>query len=305
MREISSLIDCINHIQEIALILNDIRDFYLEIENVSSETEFPNSIIKFINNGMPHFLFTFSLSYHGLRNQLSFVQAEELFENLEELMGWEKEDNKKTVALIQWNGLGNKYLQSEDYDNAIRCYEEAHKLNQQNLWIICNLINVFNENGELDLREKYTILAKNALLSFKSNNLDKEVIDRNYEYRETLKKFREKCNIIKDLPKKNVKFQKIIMKSKDTLTILCDILQEIINCIGGRSNLISLDDLPDIIEILLDDYFEWLSLISSVIYFMLQYNEGNIEEKREILAILQGVLSYNSIINNTKIPHSN
>jgi len=212
MRENSSLIDCINHIQEIALILNDIRDFYLGIENVSSESEFPNSLIKFVNNGMQHFLFTFSLSYHGLRNQLNFVQAEELLENLEELMGWEKEENKKAVALIQWNGLGNKYLQSEDYDNAIRCYEEAHKLNQQNLWIICNLINVFNQIGEIDLREKYIILAKNALLSFENNDLDKEVIDRNDEYQEILKKFSEKRKIINDLHKRNAKFQKIKMK---------------------------------------------------------------------------------------------
>jgi len=296
MRENSSLIDCINHIQEIALILNDIRDFYLGIENVSSESEFPNSLIKFVNNGMQHFLFTFSLSYHGLRNQLNFVQAEELLENLEELMGWEKEENKKAVALIQWNGLGNKYLQSEDYDNAIRCYEEAHKLNQQNLWIICNLINVFNQIGEIDLREKYIILAKNALLSFENNDLDKEVIDRNDEYQEILKKFSEKRKIINDLHKRNAKFQKIKMKSKDTLTILCNILQEIISAIRGKNSLILLDDLPDIIEILLEDYLEMLSLMSSLIYYILQYNTGSKEERRELITDLEEIIGFNTII---------
>jgi len=57
-----------------------------------------------------------------------------------------------------------------------------------------------------------------------------------------------------------------------------------------------LDDLPDIIEILLEDYLEMLSLMSSLIYYILQYNTGSKEERRELITDLEEIIGFNTII---------
>ena len=82
------------------------------------------------------------------------------------------------------------------------------------------------------------------------------------------------------------------------LIIIHDILQEIVDCLRGESNIVSLDDLPDLIDILLEDYFELLSLISGLIYFILQYNSINNRDKETFLSDLEEILGFSTLINN-------
>ncbi len=180
----------------------------------------------------------YSFAYFGLKNQLvNDGQRLSTIKKLNELKGWEKEENKKEVAAIYMCGMGQGYEEKENLKQAIKCYKQALKIQLENPLVLAQLCQAYVKKNDFISAENYR---QKKLQTFQKydkehNQIEtKEIAKKSFtNYMNT---FYQKNSSIINLYRQKPEYHNILDESDSILTQIQAILKDIRRYFKGKTH---------------------------------------------------------------------
>ncbi|TFF87458.1 MAG: hypothetical protein EU549_04700, partial [Promethearchaeota archaeon] len=278
----------LNQIERINLLLSDVDNYLSGKNSRFPKAELSSILREIVDNEMFELMILFMMTYYGIKKQLkNEAQYKDAIDGMRELMGWEKETSKNKINALEKFGLGIDNMAEGKSENALPYLKEASEIDPNNPIILIQLASAYSDIKDFANMNKYF---KKSLEM--ENKFFESKIETTEEFDNLIKIFYEKRDLLKKINIKRESYENLLAKEPEILSSITILLEELIKYIDGEDNRISEKDIPYIMGDIIDDLFEYISIISGVCYFILKHNLGSEKEVSDILDALKYVIGY-------------
>jgi len=276
----------IRTIENFAFAFFQLKENLSENDHVFSPKDFMELISLMIKDETAMLILNFTFAYYAIKRELSTPEKEQdAIESMKELLGWELESNKRFVQSYHYMRLGQKYEKEGDLKNALDHFRKALDIDETNVMIYYYLSELCEKQQDLVRSERYRKMGINVLIpSLLPEMTPSEHFNRLFQqFQQKSKVFQEK------IPKKYSAYFDEPIDNSDTLFAMQQIMEKFLKYLEGDREL-SPKILIKLIDVLIDDYFEWISLVAGLAYFNLKDGVGSQEEIGELLDAIKNIL---------------
>ncbi len=284
----------VNRFQQLALLLTDIINQLIGFEHLFPKQEIPDILSDIINNELNILLLNYSFAYYGLKGQLvNQAQYNDAINGMKELMGWEKQEKKNELKAIYISGIGGRYLERGDVKKAIKILKEALVVDSENPMVLVKLVKAYVKKGELVSAEKYRQKGARFFLKYdieKERNETKSIAKKEFE--QYIKKFKNYSVIFKKFYTGKSYYNRIFNEDEGILIQLQSILKEVRRFLKGKETCIPEERIIESLDDVMNIFFDWLSIVSGMSYYILKYKFDIKNQKEEVIQAIANVLGY-------------
>ena len=290
--EHKSFINRYSRIEQIALLLSQVRDFSRGKKSIIPPSEFPNIIQKILKNESKIFYLNYSFGYFGILDQLvTDEQYENAIKAMVDLMGFYKKETKDKVKSLLLTSEAMFYGVTSNFTAAISTLKKAVELDRKNTEAWRWLEEYYQQDGNFELAKNAGDMYDNIIKKLDNNEFTFIISEPEEEFKNIMEIFVEKREVIRDLWKKPI-YKKILHEDQGILNQFNILLNDICNFLSAKDHIIPKDSIKDTLDDIINVLLEWMSIISSVSYFKLKYNLGNKEQIHEIAAELLHIIGW-------------
>ena len=276
----------LNKLENIAILLNDVHEYFVGKEHRLSIESMPLMIEELAHSEGMYFMIHFMIFYYGVKKQLKNEnQYADLIKGLKEMMGWEKKNSINKILAFQLLVFGNDDLIKKNIESAITKFKQAHELDPKNPFIVLNLSRAYTEQKDYQNMGMYRKMG----LKLIARMHEKEQLEPSEEFNRTMQRFYEKRDSINNFINKRFFYKEFLPNKVDIRLYFCCILDEIASLLRGESNLIPKNQAHLVLEDIFEDIFEWFSIVSGVAYYYLEHKLGSEDQISDILDALKDI----------------
>jgi len=275
----------LRRLENFALTFSELKEHVLGNEHVIPYEGLNELIPLITRDEMSMMMINFTFAYYGLKHELpNPKQEEDALNSMKELLGWELERNKRFVRSYHYIGLGKKCEEAGDFKMALVHFKKTLEVDESNLLIYYNLSELCRKQRDLVGSEKYRKMG----LKFLTSDILPDMSPKEH-FERLFRLFQQKLKVIAQIPKKYSKYFDDPIDETNTLFAMKMFMEACVDFLEGNANQ-SPKILAEFIDVLIDAYFEWISLIAGLTYFHLKDAVGTPEEVGELLDAIKNML---------------
>jgi tetratricopeptide (TPR) repeat protein len=282
-----------SRMEQYALLLGGIRDYLEGKKSMIRPKEIPDILMEFIGNEINLLTIDYSFAYFGLKHQLvKEGQQEDAVKGMKELMGWDSHQSKLKVNSNLLTGQAMFQGAFSHFKEAFRYLHEALALDPNNQTAWHWLAETYKEDGEFqkaqDCRDKMKEITNKK--NFQESEI--EISDPNEIFKSLIKKFYDKKESIHNFLSKRGFYPNVISEDQGILSHFGNLLNEVRNFIRKKDCFLPEGQIVNVLNDIIDDLLEWMSIVSGVAYYKLKYALGSEDEENDILEAMLDILGW-------------